>query len=43
MVQANLKDRPRGDVFAPEVPWPEDAPVHERLVAFLGRHPHGRS
>jgi uncharacterized protein (TIGR03086 family) len=26
-------------VFGPEVPCPGDAPVHERLVAFLGREP----
>lgn len=28
-----------GRPFAPEVPWRSDAPVHERLVAFLGRQP----
>ncbi|HVM05137.1 MAG TPA: TIGR03086 family metal-binding protein [Acidimicrobiales bacterium] len=28
-----------GGPFAPPVPWPDDAPVHERLVAFLGRRP----
>lgn len=25
--------------FAAEVPWDEDAALHERLVAFLGRRP----
>jgi|SRR5687767_6501381 len=25
--------------FGPEVPWAEDAPPHERLVAYLGRTP----
>jgi len=28
-----------GGPFGPPVPWPDDAPVHERLVAFLGRRP----
>lgn len=28
-----------GMPFAARVPWPTDAPVHERLVALLGRHP----
>jgi len=31
--------RRAGLPFGPEVPCPRDAPVHERLVAFLGRHP----
>ncbi|MPZ96111.1 MAG: TIGR03086 family protein [Propionibacteriales bacterium] len=30
----------RGDVFAPAVALPEDAPVYDRLVAFAGRDPH---
>jgi uncharacterized protein (TIGR03086 family) len=33
--------RGEGKPFGPEVPWDDDAPLHERLVAFLGRHPHG--
>lgn len=38
---AALGDAPRGAgmPFGPEVPWSSDAPVHERLVAFLGRRP----
>ncbi len=36
-----LDAAPRGPgmAFGAEVPWPDDAPVHERLVAFLGRRP----
>jgi uncharacterized protein (TIGR03086 family) len=30
-----------GKPFGPIVEWSSEAPVHERLVAFLGRHPHG--
>ena len=30
-----------GKPFGEIVDWAPDAPVHERLVAFLGRHPHG--
>jgi uncharacterized protein (TIGR03086 family) len=30
-----------GKAFAAEVPWPEEGTAEERLVAFLGRHPHG--
>ncbi|MGH8886248.1 MAG: TIGR03086 family metal-binding protein [Egibacteraceae bacterium] len=37
------KLRGPGKGFAAEVPWPAEAPVHEHLVAFLGRHPHGPS
>jgi uncharacterized protein (TIGR03086 family) len=33
--------RGEGKPFGAEVPWDDEAPVHERLVAFLGRHPHG--
>jgi uncharacterized protein (TIGR03086 family) len=33
--------RGEGKPFAAEVPWDDEAPVHERLVAFLGRHPQG--
>jgi uncharacterized protein (TIGR03086 family) len=33
--------RGEGKPFGAEVPWDEEAPLHERLVAFLGRHPHG--
>lgn len=33
--QVRGKGKPFGDI----VEWPSDAPVHERLVAFLGRHP----
>lgn len=40
MTQA-LDDSARGPgmAFAPQVAWPAGAPLHERLVAFLGRHP----
>lgn len=31
--------RDPGMPFAPEIPCPGDAPVHEKLVAFLGRRP----
>jgi len=47
MVQNNFAALPAeqvrgpGKPFGAEVPWDETAPVHERLVAFLGRHPHG--
>ena len=47
MVQQNFAALPaeqvrgEGKPFGPEVEWPADAPVHERLVAFLGRHPLG--
>lgn len=36
-----LVDAPRGPQlpFGPAVDWPPDAPVHERLVALLGRRP----
>ena len=36
-----LVDAPRGPrfPFGPVVDWPADAPVHERLVALLGRRP----
>jgi uncharacterized protein (TIGR03086 family) len=36
-----LVDAPRGPrfPFGPVVEWPADAPVHERLVALLGRRP----
>jgi hypothetical protein len=27
----------RGQVFAPAVPVPDDAPVYDRLAAFAGR------
>jgi uncharacterized protein (TIGR03086 family) len=46
MCQSNFAamgdNAPRGPgrAFAAEVPWPADAPAYERLVAFLGRHPH---
>ncbi|MGH9039302.1 MAG: TIGR03086 family metal-binding protein [Acidimicrobiia bacterium] len=33
--------RGEGKPFGALVDWPADAPVYERLVAFLGRHPHG--
>ena len=33
--------RGEGKPFGAEVAWDEEAPVHERLVAFLGRHPRG--
>jgi uncharacterized protein (TIGR03086 family) len=33
--------RGEGRPFGAEVAWDKEAPVHERLVAFLGRHPHG--
>ena len=38
-----LVDAPRGPrfPFGPVVDWPDDAPVHERLVALLGRRPPG--
>jgi uncharacterized protein (TIGR03086 family) len=29
----------RGEVFAPEVPVADDAPVYDRLAAFAGRDP----
>jgi uncharacterized protein (TIGR03086 family) len=40
----NLKPEFRGDQasgksFAPEVPVPDDAPVHERLAGIFGRNP----
>jgi uncharacterized protein (TIGR03086 family) len=47
MVQQNFAALPadqirgEGKPFGAEVPWEDEAPVHERLVAFLGRHPHG--
>lgn len=47
MCQANFAamggDRLRGPdkAFGAEVPWPAESPVHERLIAFLGRRPHG--
>ncbi|MFP5375511.1 MAG: TIGR03086 family metal-binding protein [Acidimicrobiia bacterium] len=39
-----LVGAPRGPglPFGPAVPWPDDAPVHERLVALLGRRPRAR-
>lgn len=38
---AALDGAPRspGHAFGPPVPWPDDAPLHQRLVAFLGRQP----
>lgn len=38
-----LVDATRGPrfPFGPVVAWPDDAPVHERLVALLGRRPAG--
>jgi uncharacterized protein (TIGR03086 family) len=47
MVQQNFAALPadqirgEGKPFGAEVPCDDEAPVHERLVAFLGRHPHG--
>lgn len=35
----DASSRGPGMPFAPEFPWSPDAPVHERLVAFLGRRP----
>ncbi|MGH8975254.1 MAG: TIGR03086 family metal-binding protein [Acidimicrobiia bacterium] len=35
--------RGKGRPFGELVDWAPDAPVHERLVAFLGRHPGGVS
>jgi uncharacterized protein (TIGR03086 family) len=47
MVQNNFAALPADQVRGPGKPfgeivdWAPDAPVHERLVAFLGRHPGG--
>ncbi|MGH8993161.1 MAG: TIGR03086 family metal-binding protein [Acidimicrobiia bacterium] len=47
MCQQNFAAMPAEQVRGPGKPfgdivdWPDEAPVHERLVAFLGRHPHG--
>jgi uncharacterized protein (TIGR03086 family) len=47
MVQNNFAALPsdqlrgKGKPFGELVDWAPDAPVHERLVAFLGRHPGG--
>ncbi|MEO7837477.1 MAG: TIGR03086 family metal-binding protein, partial [Acidimicrobiales bacterium] len=35
----DASSRGPGSPFGPEVPCSRDAPVHERLMAFLGRHP----
>jgi uncharacterized protein (TIGR03086 family) len=32
-------DEASGKSFGPEVPVPADAPIHERLAGFFGRHP----
>jgi uncharacterized protein (TIGR03086 family) len=37
--QMIVTDEMRGDRFAPAVTIAEDAPAHDRLAAFLGRHP----
>ena len=41
MARQNLGPEMRGPgtAFAAEVPCPETAPIHDRLVAFLGRQP----
>lgn len=31
---------PGVEVFGPEVPIPEDAPLQDRLLGLIGRHPH---
>lgn len=43
-MSAHLDDESRGEgeAFAAQVPWPSNAPIRERLLAFLGRDPHWR-
>lgn len=38
-VKEMLTDESRGTRVAPAVPVPDDAPVTDRLVAFMGRRP----
>lgn len=42
-VQTSLTDAARGPgkPFGARIEWPDDAPLTERLIAFLGRHPGG--
>ena len=35
----NLRPELRGDRFGPEVPVPEEAPLHDRLAGLFGRDP----
>lgn len=35
--KANLRDEYRGDAFAPAIEVPDDAPVVDRLLGFMGR------
>ena len=38
-LQRGLTDDNRGEAFGPPVPVAEDASVHDRLAAFVGRDP----
>jgi uncharacterized protein (TIGR03086 family) len=40
--EATLRDEYRGDVFAPRVEVPADAPAIDRFVGFMGRDPNFR-
>ena len=39
MINGNLPPERRGDAFGPEIEVPDDAPVQDKLLAYMGRKP----